>query len=112
MTYNGWWIDESKLDGVTIDEFESAEGYGTFPNWTNSSPGWLVAPYADEYPNYYMVEWRSDTKYDGSLKSYRLTKQLDADGWQVQRIAYNIPGALVYYRNTRYPFSYEMADNF
>ncbi|RPI18762.1 MAG: hypothetical protein EHM61_28665, partial [Acidobacteria bacterium] len=111
VTNWGWWIDDLKLDGAQVEEFESAEGSGTFPNWTNSSPGWLVAPYADEFPNYYMVEWRSDTKYDGSLKSYRLTKQFDAEGWQVQRVPYNIPGALLYYRNTLYPFSYSMADN-
>ncbi|RPJ83292.1 MAG: hypothetical protein EHM18_14530, partial [Acidobacteria bacterium] len=107
----GWWVDDMKLDGTPVDDFETASGTGSFPNWTNSSPGWLVAPIADDYPSYYLVEWRAESKYDSTLKAFPVVKNINEEGMQVERIPYNIPGALIYYRNTRYPFSYSMVDN-
>ncbi len=111
VTGYGWWVDDMKLDGTPIDDFEAASGTGSFPDWTNSSPGWLVAPIADDYPSYYMVEWRAESKYDSALKAFPVIKQLNEQGMQAEPIPYNIPGALIYYRNTRYPFSYSMVDN-
>jgi immune inhibitor A len=112
VTWSGWWVDDLSLDGVVVDDFESAQPDGIFPNWTNSSPGWYVAPRASKYANYYMLEWRSETKYDRWLKKTGVTKQLDEDGWQVEFVPYNIPGALLYYRDGRYGFSYEMGENY
>jgi immune inhibitor A len=103
-TMPGWWIDNVKLDGVPLDDFEGASG-STFPNWTNTTnaaTGWVVAPVTKSYSNYYLVEWRSDTKYDQMVRTAYATTYYDADEWQVARIPYNIPGALVYYRNARF----------
>jgi immune inhibitor A len=57
---------------------------------------------AGRYANYYLVEWRARTKYDRMLETAYVTAYEDEDEWQVERIPYNIPGALVYYFNSRY----------
>ncbi len=105
-TQNGWWVDDVKLDGAALDDFSGASGDGTFPNWTNSDPGWLVVPVSKSYVNYYLVEWRGATKYDQMVRTAYSTVYSDDDEWQVERVPYNIPGALVYYRNQKYPDSY------
>jgi hypothetical protein len=71
-------------------------------DWNMS--GWEVVPYNQKYPHYYMLEWRNDK---GSIASeghkgqyYSLTH--DQDGWAVDKFAANVPGMLVWYRNTFY----------
>jgi hypothetical protein len=96
------------LDGALIDNFEASVAPGTFPGWTNTSPGWLVVPTTQTYKNYYLVEWRSDTKYDKMVKTAYVTEYSDDDEWQVARVPYNIPGALLYYRNQKYGNTYSL----
>ena len=98
----GWWVDELSLDGKSIDKFESAEPPGTFPGWANSKPGWKVRPSTQSYANYYLIEWRTKTKYDKMLQTAYVTNYSDEDEWQVERVPYNIPGAVLYYWNERY----------
>jgi M6 family metalloprotease-like protein len=57
------------------------------------------------YTNYYLVEWRTDTKYDKMIKTAYVTTYVDADEWGVQRVPYNIPGAVIYYYNEKYSFT-------
>ncbi len=93
----GWWVDDLSLDGNSIDKFESAAPPRTFAGWTNSKPGWKVVPSTYSYPDFYLIEWRTSTKYDKMLKTAYVTNYSDEDEWQVERVPYNIPGAVLYY---------------
>jgi len=110
-TEAGWWADDIKLDGALVDGFEGATAPATFPDWTNSDPGWYVAPTGRAFTNYYLVEWRSETKYDQMVRTAYMTAYNDEDEWQVERVPYNIPGALVYYRNAKYRNTYSLLPN-
>lgn len=108
----GWWIDNIALDGRSITRFEQASAPANFPPaWKNSEPGWSVVPSVTSYPNYYLVEWRSKTKYDRMLQTAYAKNLDESDEWRVERVPYNIPGALIYYCNTLYGTSYSLAPN-
>lgn len=116
VTEDGWWVDNVALDGVSIDEFEGATAVpdaGTFPDWTNSDPGWLVVPTTATYERYYLVEWRAMTKYDQMIhKSAYIHNYIGEEtGDVVSRIPYNMPAALLYYRDTQYGSTYAMGPN-
>jgi immune inhibitor A len=103
-TAPGWWIDDVKVGGVLVDDFESGLG-----GWTNTPAGsWILTPYTYTTPLYYLVEWRSTTKYDSYLRSY-VTKLNTPAAWQVERVPYNIPGAVIYLRDAAYPEGYSQA---
>jgi immune inhibitor A len=78
---------------------------------TNPSPGWVVAPLTRNYTNYYLVEWRAPTKYDKMVATAYVTTYTDADEWRVERVPYNIPGAPLYYRNSKYVNTCNLRDN-
>jgi len=110
VTEDGWWVDNVALDGVLIDDFEGASAPGTFPGWTNSDPGWLFVPTTETYHRYYLVEWRAMTKYDQMIhKSAYIHNTIEPD--YVTRIPYNMPAALLYYRDTQYGSTYAMHPN-
>lgn len=112
-TNPGWWVDDVALDGTLLDDFEGAISPGTFDRWTNSDPGWYVAPIDNTYPQYYLMEWRTNTKYDGMIaKTTAIYNYYDeVNGSVVSRLPYNIPAALLYYRDTRYGSTYYMDPN-
>jgi immune inhibitor A len=113
VTYDGWWVDNVMLDDVVIDDFETAVAPGTFPGWTNSVPGWFVVPTTATHQRYYLVEWRTLTKYDQMIhKSAYIHNYSDGpEGDVVSRIPYNMPAALLYYRDTQYGATYAMEPN-
>jgi immune inhibitor A len=113
VTNPGWWVDDVMLDGVLVDDFEGATLPGTFDQWTNSDPGWYVVPIDNTYERYYLVEWRTDTKYDGMIAktAYIHNYADDVHGDVVSRIPYNMPAALLYYRDTKYGATYAIAPN-
>jgi immune inhibitor A len=112
VTMAGWWVDNVKLDGTLLDGFEGATAPGTFPGWSNSDPGWKVVPTSATHNRYYLVEWRSNTKFDKMLKTAYIHKYSDAEhGDVVDRVPYNIPAAVVYYRDTKYGATYSIAGN-
>jgi len=113
VTEDGWWVDDVMLDDVLIEDFEAATAPGTFPGWTNSDPGWLVVPTTNTYQQYYLVEWRSLTKYDQMIHktAYIHNQSSDETGDVVSRIPYNMPAALLYYRDTQYGSTYAMYPN-
>jgi immune inhibitor A len=111
VTQPGWWVDDVKLDDTVLDDFEAAVAPRNFPGWTNSSPGWIVAPLTKHYTHYYLLEWRAKTKYDKMTQTAYVTTYSDDDEWQVERVPYNIPGALLYYRNQRYGDTYSLGPN-
>jgi immune inhibitor A len=104
----GWFIDNVRLGSTLVEAFESGSGADFGSSWTNSDPGWEIIPSTKTFTNYYLVEWRNNTKYDQMVKTAYVTTYSDADEWQVERVPYNIPGALVYYRNARYNSSYSL----
>lgn len=107
----GWWVDNVRLDNKTLSNFENCTPPDTFPGWTNSNPGWVVVPATPSYAHYYLVEWRAPTKYDKMLRTAYVNRYIDDDEWQVERIPYNIPGAVLYYCNTAYPFTSSLRTN-
>lgn len=110
VTEAGWWVDDLSLDGALLDDFSGATAPGTFPGWTNSDPGWYVVPTVESYANYYLVEWRAETKYDKMVETAYITELSDEElGWRVARVPHNIPGGLVYYRNAKYGSTYSLA---
>jgi immune inhibitor A len=113
VTNPGWWVDNVALDGTPIDDFEAAAVPGDFPGWTNSDPGWLVVPTTATHQRYYLVEWRAMTKYDQMIhKSAYIHNYIgETTGDVVSRIPYNMPAALLYYRDTRYGSTYAMHPN-
>ncbi len=116
VTNPGWWVDNVMLDGTLIDDFESATdapGAGIFPGWTNSDPGWLVVPTSETYERYYLVEWRAMTKYDQMIakSAYIHNYNSEVTGDVVSRIPYNMPAALLYFRDTRYGSTYAIDPN-
>jgi immune inhibitor A len=106
----GWWLDNLTLDGVLIDDFETASLPDTFPGWSNN--GWAVTPFSETHNQYYLVEWRNDTKYDQMVRTAYVTTDSGDNLWRVERVPYNIPGALVYYRNTGYSGTYAQTPNY
>jgi immune inhibitor A len=105
----GWWIDNLKIGSTLVEDFGTATGASFGSAWTNSNPGWELVPVTHSNTNYYLVEWRNTTKYDKMAKTAYVTSYSDDDEWQVERVPYNIPGALIYYRNTAYSSSYSLA---
>jgi immune inhibitor A len=97
----GWWIDDVTVGGILVDDFTGGLG-----GWTAApADAWKLVPYSLETPRYYLVEWRSTTKYDKFLRAYVTTDSTDTV-WRVERVPYNIPGAVVYLRDAQYPEGY------
>jgi immune inhibitor A len=113
-TEAGWWIDNVALDGTPIDDFEGASLPGTFPGWTNTDPGWYVVPVTRDFTRYYLVEWRTKAKYDKGIAetAYIHNYSDDVHGDVVSRIPYNMPAALMYYRDTKYLNTYAQRPNY
>jgi immune inhibitor A len=107
----GWFTDDlSVTNGGTTtwsDDAEANNGWtatvGTFVDTTGT--GWVLDPGHSSQAQYYMVEWRNFDGFDKGLQyAYDTTYQkLGGDGaWKVEKIKYNAPGALVWYRDTSY----------
>jgi len=102
----GVWLDDVALHiaelgqdlRFPIDDF--ASGLGA---WANA--GWVATPYTLNHPQHYLVEWRNAEGWDRSLLGAYQTSYHDADEWRVDRVPANLPGAVVMYRNLKYPFS-------
>lgn len=105
--WDGWWMDDVQLtDGATVlfsEDFE--EGLG---DWT--SEGWVLTPYTQIYPRYYLAEWRNYSGFDKGLKYPYATVYNDVDEWEVDRGPYTAPGMLLWFRDTSYAFDYTLRD--
>ena len=105
----GWFVDDLSLtNGTTTvwsDDAEANNGWtATVGTWTDTTgAGWVLDPGAHDYAQYYLVEWRNLDGFDKGLQyAYDTTYQkLGGDGaWKVEKIKYNAPGALVWYRDS------------
>ena len=108
----GWFVDDlSVTNGATTvwsDDAEANNGWtatvGTFTDSTRRRLGPRPG-HARTNAQYYLVEWRNFDGFDKGLQyAYDTTYQkLGGDGaWKVEKIKYNAPGALVWYRDTSY----------
>jgi len=108
VAYPGWWGDDFLLaDGATTLFADDVEGgAGT---WVTST--WQIVPFTENFPQYYLVEWRNLSGFDRGLVYPYQTVYSDEDEWGVERVPYQVPGMLVYYRNTSYGFDYSLTDS-
>ncbi|WP_460794053.1 immune inhibitor A domain-containing protein [Nocardioides pacificus] len=112
FTERGWFADDFSLvaDGETVwsDDVENgANGWtaatGTFVDGEAPGAGWVIDTGTSAQAQYYLVEWRNFDGFDEGLKyAYDTTYQAEDGSWKVEKIKYNAPGALVWYRDTSY----------
>ncbi|ADU49418.1 immune inhibitor A domain-containing protein [Intrasporangium calvum] len=108
----GWFADDFSVTGAGAttwsDDVESGLGEwtaatSTFVSGSPLGAGWVIDPGTSSRAQYYLVEWRNFDGFDEGLKYAYDTTYNDADGqWKVEKIKYNAPGALVWYRDTSY----------
>ncbi|WP_353815152.1 immune inhibitor A domain-containing protein [Agromyces sp. SYSU T00266] len=113
----GWFADDFELvaDGGTVwsDDVESGDN-----GWTNevstfvdsTGPGWRIDTGTSVKAQYYLVEWRNFDGFDEGLK-YGYNTVYSDGAWKVEKVAYNAPGALVWYRDTTYGNSNQIISN-
>jgi immune inhibitor A len=104
----GMFVDDVAIAEIGyFDDFEGGEG-----GWVNDpqafigtpGAGWIITTGTFSFPHYYLVEWRSLEGFDLGLQyTYDSTfLRFDTGEWLVERVPYNAPGMLVWYRNMRY----------
>lgn len=106
----GWYTDDLSVttDGTEVwsDDAEANNGWtSTVDTFTSSSgDGWVLDTGSSSASHYYMAEWRTPTGFDEGLHhayDSTYTPSVATDGaWNVQKVAYNAPGMLVWYRDT------------
>ncbi|WP_082098708.1 immune inhibitor A domain-containing protein [Demequina iriomotensis] len=114
----GWFADDFALvaDGATVwsDDVEGgANGWtGTVSTFVDTTgPGWRIDTGTSVKAQYYLVEWRNFDGFDEGLKYAYNTVYNTDDAWKVEKVAYNAPGALVWYRDTTYGNSNQITAN-
>lgn len=113
----GWFSDDFALTAggadVWTDDVESGDNgwtatAGTFTDTTGA--GWVRDTGTQVKAQYYLVEWRNFDGFDEGLRYGYTTVYSDA-GWKVEKVPYNAPGALVWYRDTAYGDSNQVTSN-
>ena len=87
------WSDDAETDGdwtATVASFTTTTG-----------AGWHRDPGVTAGNHYYLAEWRNFDGYDKGLQ-YTYDSTYLHDAWKVEKIKYNAPGMLVWYRDTTY----------
>jgi immune inhibitor A len=110
FTERGWFADDFAVTGggatTWSDDVEGgATGWSaSVGNWVEGEAlgaGWVIDSGTSSRAQYYLVEWRNFDGFDEGLKYAYDTTYQDATGqWKVEKIKYNAPGALVWYRDT------------
>ncbi|MFU8872125.1 immune inhibitor A domain-containing protein [Micromonospora sp. SL4-19] len=102
----GWFADDFSVTsgGATTwsdDAENGANGWtltgGTFTDTTGA--GWHFDGGTQVKAQYYLAEWRNFDGFDAGLK-YTYDTSYSHDAWKVEKVAYNAPGMLVWYRDT------------
>ena len=102
----GWFADDFSVTGggatTWSDDVEGgANGWtatgGTFTDTTGA--GWHIDCGTQVKAQYYLAEWRNFDGFDKGLK-YAYDTMYSHEAWKVDRISYNAPGMLVWYRDT------------
>ncbi|MDQ4215861.1 immune inhibitor A domain-containing protein [Microbacterium sp. ASV81] len=113
----GWFADDFALTaaGTTVwsDDVESGDNGWTAVDSTftdTTGPGWTRDSGTQVKAQYYLVEWRSLDGFDNGLR-YGYNSVYNTDAWKVEKVAYNAPGALIWYRDTTYGSSNQVTTN-
>ncbi|GAA4368981.1 immune inhibitor A domain-containing protein [Agromyces bauzanensis] len=113
----GWFSDDFSLTSgataVWADDVEGGENGWTTEVasfTTTTGPGWRIDTGTSVKAQYYLVEWRNFDGFDEGLK-YAYNSVYSVDAWKVEKLAYNAPGALVWYRDTTYGNSNQILSN-
>ncbi|MFC2177347.1 immune inhibitor A domain-containing protein [Actinomycetota bacterium] len=107
----GMFVDDVAIDALGYTEdFEAGDGgWVSDPQAFVGVPGagWIMTTGTFSFPHYYMAEWRNLDGFDAGLEyTYDSTfLRFDTGEWLVERVPYNAPGMLVWYRNTGYPIN-------
>ena len=105
----GWFADDFSLtaDGETVfsDDVESGmagweQTATTFTNTTGE--GWVIDSGTHINRQFYIAEWRNFAGFDKGLKHTYDTSYNRDGSWNVEKIKYNAPGMMVYYRDASY----------
>ncbi|WP_109507614.1 immune inhibitor A domain-containing protein [Nocardioides speluncae] len=121
----GWFGDDFSVTGggatTWTDDVEGADNNGwtqTGGTWTNTSgAGWVKHSGTEVKQQYYLVEWRNYNGFDKGLQyaydtTYSETGAPATNGaWKVEKIKYNAPGMLVWYRDTTFGNVNHVANN-
>jgi immune inhibitor A len=113
----GAFVDNIRIDAangaVLNDPVEGSNTNGwtaTVNSFTTDTPlgaGWRFSDGIENYPLYYLLEWRNLNGFDEGLKyTYNtVIAELTSDGrddFVVDKVPSNVPGMLVWLRDTRY----------
>lgn len=117
----GWFVDDLSVtaDGVDVwtDDAETeGDWVGDVDSFTESTgAGWVLDTGTSSASHYYLAEWRNLDGFDEGLRhgyDSTYTPAPSTDGaWHVQKIRYNAPGLLVWYRDTSYGNQNHVATN-
>lgn len=104
----GWFSDDfsvtSGAETVWSDDVEQGDNGWTAEVasfTTTTGPGWRQDTGTSTKAQYYLVEWRNYDGFDEGLK-YAYNSVYSEGAWKVEKLAYNAPGMLVWYRDTTY----------
>ncbi|HWU27647.1 MAG TPA: immune inhibitor A domain-containing protein [Microbacterium sp.] len=112
-----WFSDDFALtsDGSTVwsDDVETGDNGWTatvasFADTTGA--GWHRDSGTQVKAQYYLVEWRNMDGFDKGLK-YGYTTVYSDEAWKVEKVPYNAPGALIWYRDAMYGTSNQVTSN-
>jgi immune inhibitor A len=107
----GWFADDFEITvggtPTAVDDVESGEGgwtktVATFVDGTPLGVGWRIDTGTASRSHYYLAEWRNFDGFDEGLKYAYDTTYSSFGPWKVEKIKYNAPGMLVWYRDTTY----------
>ncbi|WP_446217922.1 immune inhibitor A domain-containing protein [Micromonospora sp. IBHARD004] len=102
----GWFADDFSATGggatTWSDDVENgANGWTqTGGTWTDTTgAGWHTDSGTQVKAHYYLAEWRNFDGFDNGLK-YAYDTVYSHEAWKVDKLSYNAPGMLVWYRDT------------
>jgi immune inhibitor A len=107
----GWFADDFAVtNGATTVWSDDVEGgmkdwtttIGTFIPGEPLGAGWRIDTGTSSANQYYLAEWRNFDGFDEGLKYAYDTTYSSFGPWKVEKIKYNAPGMLVWYRDTSY----------
>ena len=108
----GWFVDDLSVtdEGTAVwsDDAEANNGWTTTVNsftGATTGEGWKLDGGTATATHYYMAEWRNLDGFDAGLQyayDSTYTPEVEGDAWRVERVKYNAPGLLVWYRDTSY----------
>ena len=103
----GWFADDFSSSAAAPRPYRRRRGRAN--GWTatggsftdTTGPGWRIDTGTSQRAHYYLAEWRNFDGFDEGLK-YAYDTTYSRDAWKVEKIRYNAPGMLVWYRDTTY----------